>query len=91
MTKFIIVLHLCSMITGQCPSSHFSIKNGFETHYDCVLNGYAVAQQTYMELKKLENVDADHIEKNRLVVKFECREIKLPDITVPKPKPKLPA
>ena len=91
MTKFRIVLHLCSMITGQCPSSHFSIKTGFETHYDCALNGYAVAQQTYMELKKLENVDADHIEKNRLVIKFECREIKLPDITVPPRKPKLPA
>jgi len=89
MTKFIIVLHLCSMITGQCPSSHFSVKNGFETHYGCVLNGYAVAQETYMELKKLEN--ADHIEKNRLVVKFECREIKLPDIIVPPRKPKLPA
>ena len=54
MTKFIIVLHLCSMITGQCPSSHFSVKNGFETHYDCALNGYAIAQKTYMELKKLE-------------------------------------
>jgi hypothetical protein len=66
------------MITGQCPSSHFSIKTGFETHYDCAL-------------KKLENVDADHIEKNRLVIKFECREIKLPDITVPPRKPKLPA
>ena len=91
MTKFIIVLHLCSMITGQCPSSHFSIKTGFETHYDCALNGYAVAQQTYMELKKLENVDADHIEKNRLVIKFECREIFFPDITVPPRKPKLPA
>jgi hypothetical protein len=68
-----------------------SVKNGFETHYDCALNGYAVAQQTYMQLKKLENVDADHIEKNRLVVKFECREIKLPDIIVPPRKPKLPA
>tara|TARA_R100000908_G_C3741738_1_gene138088 strand:+ start:403 stop:642 length:240 start_codon:yes stop_codon:yes gene_type:complete len=79
------------MITGQCPSSHFSIKTGFETHYDCVLNGYAVAQQTYMELKKLENVNADHIEKNKLVIKFECREIKLPDIIVPPRKPKLPA
>lgn len=89
MTKFIIVLHLCSMITGQCPSNHFSVKNGFKTHYDCVLNGYAVAQQTYVELKKLEN--ADHIEKNKLVIKFECREIKIPDIIVPPRKPKLPA
>lgn len=91
MTKFILVLHLCSMVTGECPSSHYSIKASFSSHYDCVLNGYAVAQQTYMELKKLENVNADHIEKNKLVIKFECREIKLPDIIVPPRKPKLPA
>lgn len=90
MTKFIIVLHLCSMITGQCPSSHFSVKHEFKSHYDCALNGYAVAQQTYMELKKLENVDTNHIEKNKLVIKFECREIRLPDIIVPPRKPKLP-
>lgn len=91
MTKFIIVLHLCSMITGQCPSSHFSIKTGFETHYDCVLNGYAVAQQTYMELKAMEDFERDVIEQKKLVVRFECREIKIPDITVPPRKPKLPA
>lgn len=89
MIKFIIVLHLCSMITGQCPSSYFSVKHEFQTHYDCVLNGYAVAQKTFLELKKAESY-VDNIEKNKLVVKFECREIKLPDITVPPKKPKLP-
>jgi len=77
------------MITGQCPSSHFSVKHEFQTHYDCVLNGYAVAQKTFLELKKAESY-VDNIEKNKLVVKFECREIKLPDITVPPKKPKLP-
>ena len=91
MTKFIIVLYLCCKSTEQYPPNHSSVKSGFNTHYDCVLNGYALAQQTYAELKKLENVDAEHIEKNRLVVKFECREIRLPDIIVPPRKPKLPA
>jgi len=90
MTKFIIVLHLCSMVTGQCPSTHFSIKTSFETHYDCALNGYGVAQKTFMELKKMEDFERDVIEQQKLVVKFECREIKFPNGVPPK-KPKLPA
>ena len=88
MTKFILVLHLCSMVTGECPSSHYSIKASFSSHYDCVLNGYAVAQQTFKNLKEIEDVEQDIIEQSKMVVKFECRPI---NIIVPKPKPKLPA
>ncbi len=91
MIKLIIVLHPCSMVTGQCPSTHFSIKTSFETHYDCALNGYGVAQKTFMELKKMEDFERDVIEQQKLVVKFECRAIKIHDITVPPRKPKLPA
>ena len=76
MTKFILVLHLCSMVTGQCPSTHYSIKASFSSHYDCVLNGYAVAQQTFKNLKEIEDVEQDIIEQSKMVVKFECRPIK---------------
>ena len=88
MTKFILVLHLCSMVTGECPSSHYSIKASFSSHYDCVLNGYAVAQQTFKNLKEIEDVEQDIIEQSKMVVKFECKSI---NIIVPKPKPKVPA
>jgi len=73
MTKFILVLHLCSMVTGECPSSHYSVKASFSSHYDCVLNGYAVAQQTFKNLKEIEDVEEDIIEQSKMVVKFECK------------------
>lgn len=88
MTKFILVLHLCSMVTGECPSSHYSVKASFSSHYDCVLNGYAVAQQTFKNLKEIEDVEQDIIEQSKMVVKFECKPI---NIIVPKPKQKVPA
>jgi hypothetical protein len=44
-----------------------------------------------MELKKMEDFERDVIEQQKLVVKFECRAIKIHDITVPPRKPKLPA
>ena len=80
MTKFIIVLHLCSMITGQCPSSHFSVKNGFETYYDCALNGYAVAQTTFKQLEENMEWDKEFVNENKIVIKFECRAIKVENI-----------
>ena len=87
--KFVLVLKICSLLYSDCMPP---VENNifFKTHYDCALNGYGVAQKTFMELKKLENVDVNHIEKNKLVIKFECREIRLPDIIVPPRKPKLP-
>jgi len=88
MIKFILVLHLCSMVTGECPSSHYSVNASFSSHYDCVLNGYAVAQKTFMELKAIEDIEKDLIEQSKMVVKFECKPI---SIIIPKPKPKVPA
>lgn len=87
MTKFILVLYLCSMVTGQCPSSHYA-GFSFNTHYDCVVNGYGVAQQTFKRLTEDEDFDVTLLETNKMVVKFECKEL---NIIVPKPKPKVPA
>ena len=72
--KYLLILYMCSMATGQCPSSTVAGYQ-FTTHYDCVDAGYAIAQKTYINLKELEDWDKQHINKNKLVVKFECREI----------------
>lgn len=88
MTKFILVLYLCSMVTGKCPSSHYA-GFSFKTHYDCVVNGYGFAQQTFKRLTEdYEEFDVTLLETNKMVVKFECKEL---NIIVPKPKPKVPA
>jgi len=74
--KFILILYMCNMTTGQCPTSTISGYQ-FASHYDCVNAGYAIAQKTYRNLSELEEWDIDHINKNKIVVRFECREIKV--------------
>ena len=65
---------MCSMNTGQCPSSSVSGYQ-FTSHYDCVNAGYAIAQKTYRNLKEFEEFEKDYINENKIVVKFECKEI----------------
>ncbi len=65
---------MCSMINNSCPSSSMAGYQ-FNTHYDCVNAGYAVAQKTFRNLKELEDLERDYMEKNKIVVKFECKEI----------------
>ena len=67
---------MCSMNTGQCPSSSLAGYQ-FNSHYDCVNSGYAIAQKTYRNLKEIEEWDIDNINKNKIVVKFECKELKV--------------
>ena len=47
--KYVLILYMCSMITGQCPSSSISGWQ-FNSHYDCVNAGYGVAQKTFLLL-----------------------------------------
>lgn len=72
--KYILVLYLCSITTGQCPSSQIAGYQ-FNNHYDCVVGGYAIAQQTYKNLKELPDWDIPKFEEEKIVIKFECREI----------------
>ena len=65
---------MCSMLSNTCPSSTIAGYQ-FTNHYDCVNAGYAVAQKTFRNLKELEDLERDYMEKNKIVVKFECKEI----------------
>ena len=74
--KFILVLHLCSMITGQCLDSHHPGYQ-FKTHYDCAIAGYALSQESLKLLSEEEYYyGLDRINKERLAIRFECRELK---------------
>jgi len=77
--KFILVMYLCSTISGQCPSNSISGLQ-FDNHYDCVANGYRVAHNTFLNLKETEELDREQVEREKLVVKFECRAIKVENI-----------
>ena len=72
--KYLLILYMCSMTTGQCPNSSISGYQ-FNSHYDCVNAGYAIAQKTYRNLKELEEWDTNYINDNKIVVKFECKEL----------------
>jgi len=65
---------MCSMTTGQCPSSQIAGYQ-FNTHYDCVNSGYAIAQQTFRNLKELPEWDIPDFEKQKIVIKFDCKEV----------------
>ena len=72
--KYILVLYMCSMLSNNCPQSTIAGYQ-FNTHYDCVNAGYAVAQSTFRNLKELEEWDRQYLEQSKIVVKFECREV----------------
>jgi|TARA_X000001316_G_C902029_1_gene19923 hypothetical protein len=72
--KFVLILYLCSTLSGQCPSQQIS-GYVFENHYDCVYSGYGLAQQTYKNLNDYEEYSRQNVEKNRIVIKFECKEL----------------
>jgi len=73
--KYLLVLYMCSMTTGECPNSSVSGYQ-FISHYDCVNAGYAIAQKTFRNLKELEDLEQQYINEKKIVIKFECKEIK---------------
>ena len=73
--KYVLVLYMCSMLSGKCPSSTFAGYQ-FTNHYDCVNAGYAIAQKTFRNLKELEDLEQQYINEKKIVIKFECKEIK---------------
>ena len=70
--KYLLILYMCSMTTGQCPNSSVSGYQ-FNSHYDCVNAGYAIAQKTFRNLKEYEEFPRETIEKDKIVIKFECK------------------
>ena len=74
--KYILILYMCSMVSGECPTSTISGWQ-FENHYDCVNAGYAVSQQTFRNLEDLEEWSREYIEQQKIAIRFECKELKI--------------
>lgn len=71
---FILVMYMCSVISGECPSNTISAYQ-FDNHVDCVSTGYQVAHNTFINLQKLEDFERERIEKEKIVIKFECKQL----------------
>jgi len=65
--KFILILHLCSSLTGECFDNQTLSEH--DDHYSCVMNGYA---QAYTSLQTLDITD---INERKLAIRFECKEL----------------
>ena len=74
--KYILILYMCSMVSGECPTSTISGWQ-FENHYDCVNAGYGVSQQTFRNLEDLEEWSREYIEEQKIAIRFECKELKV--------------
>jgi len=74
--KYILILYMCSMVTGECPSSTIAGYQ-FESHYQCVDAGYGVSQQTFRNLEDLEEWSREYIEQEKIAIRFECKELKV--------------
>ena len=72
--KYILILYMCSMVTGQCPTSTISGWQ-FDNYVDCVDSGYGVSQKTFRSLEVIEEWDREYLEQSKIVVKFECKEV----------------
>ena len=65
---------MCSMVNKSCPESTVAGYQ-FVSHYDCVNAGYAIAQSTFRNLQEHEEYQREIIEKQKLVIKFECKQL----------------
>ena len=72
--KYILILYVCSMATGTCPTKTISGYQ-FNTHYDCVDAGYKLAYNNFKSLGDLQDLEKNYIEENKIAVRFECKEI----------------
>ena len=78
MTKFILVLYMCSVLGNNCPRYHIP-GYSFATHTACVEYGYRLAYSTFRALEENEEMTKEYVENSKIVVKFECREVVVPE------------
>jgi len=73
--KYIIILYLCSYVNVQptCYSEKI-VALEFDTYNSCILEGY---KQSHNHLASL---DQDKVNKEKLAIRFHCKEIKMENI-----------
>ena len=85
--KFMLVLHLCSVVAMQCSDSTYTGLM-FKDHYSCALGGYRLGYDTFKRLEQDDYYGLDRINKEKIAIKFECKEVDT-KIIIPPKKPKI--
>ena len=68
MTKFILLMYMCSSIAQQCIEGD-SPQKYFSSYRDCAIYGYQHS------IKVLNGMKEEDINTYRTTVLFECREV----------------
>ena len=66
--KFLLVLHLCSVVTQTCPNMMHPQKI-YNSWDKCAIAGYELSLTTFTKLDKNE------VNQHKLAIKFDCIEI----------------
>ena len=66
--KFLLILHLCSVVTQTCPNMMHPQKV-YNSWAECSKAGYDLVQSTF------DKLDKNVVNKQKLALKFECKEI----------------
>lgn len=66
--KFLLVLHLCSVVTATCPNMMHP-KKIYNSWDECAIAGYELSLATFTKLNKNE------VNQHKLAIKFECKEM----------------
>ena len=73
MIKYILILHLCTFFNPQCYQQRI-IPLEFTEHFDCLIEGYKRSS------KHIEALGREKVNKGKLAIKFECKELKMEQI-----------
>ena len=73
--KYVIILYLCSFVNVEpvCYAEKI-VALEFNNYKPCILEGY---KQAFLHLEKL---DDEKVNKEKLAIRFNCKEIKMENI-----------
>ena len=79
MIKFMLVMQLCSSLTGYC-SQDFMHSEKFESYKSCMIEGSKISMNVFKELP------AKEVNKQKATINFYCLEVnenKINETTIP--------
>ena len=70
--KFVLILYLCSFATEPQCFQEKIVSLEFTNYHQCITQGY---MHSYNHLKMF---DVDEVNKKRLAIRFNCKEVGTP-------------
>ncbi len=76
MTKFILMLYVCTSVTGNLKCTQDAVMPfEYDEYSTCVLYGYVHARNHLMQ-----NYTVDEVNMDKVAIRFECKELKTKNV-----------